>query len=247
MAFRILGFRPALIPTLVTVPAILLGIGLGVWQVQRLHWKEGLIAERQAAAAAQPLDGLPAAFEPDRHAFRRVQVSGTFLHDLEMYVAARSLRGNAGYHVVTPVRLADGSHLLVNRGWVPLTHKEPPTRAEGQLEGEISLTGFLRATHVQDRFAPDNLPEENFWFWLEVPTMARASGLDRVLPYYLELTADQKPPGTYPLPGQTRIDLPNNHLQYAITWFSVAITAFVIYVLWHRRRERDRRSGDDRA
>jgi surfeit locus 1 family protein len=240
MALRIFGAKPALIPTLITVPAVILGLVLGVWQVQRLQWKEGIIADRKAAAAAAPLAELPQRFDADKHAFRRVKVTGRFLHAKEMYAAARSIRGNPGYHIVTPFVLEGGRIVLINRGWTPLKAKAPdhPLRKAGQVMDQVTLEGLLRRPQQQGYWTPDNRPERNFWFWLDLPAMAKHAGVSADTSFYIELLPKQTP-GAYPLGGQARIDLPNNHLNYAITWFSVAIAAFVIYLLWHRKRARE--------
>src|ERR1051326_8167134 len=116
-------FRPTFWPTVFTVPAVLLMLGLGVWQIGRLQWKEGLIAERTerttAPAIPLPEDGANLANAEYRH----VSLTGEFLHDKEMFLGARSLNGNPGYHLVTPFRLPNNRVVLVDRGWIPLDRK----------------------------------------------------------------------------------------------------------------------------
>ncbi len=211
---------------------------LGAWQVQRLFWKQALIDARQTKSQAAPLSTLPTAFAVDAHGFRRVQVKGRFLHDKELYVGARSLNGNLGFHVVTPLRLADGSHLLINRGWIPTSLKTPSLRAAGQIPGQATVIGYLRGAQAPGWFTLDNKPGLNIWYFVDVTAMATATGLSRVKPFYLE-AAKAVIPGGYPLGGQTRLNLRNDHLQYAITWFSMALAGTIIWYLWHRRRERD--------
>ena len=243
MSIKLFGIRPLLWPTLITLPAVLLALGLGAWQVQRLVWKNGLIADRQAKAAAPPLAGLPERFVSGEHEFRRVSVSGRFLHDRELYLGARSLKGNAGYQVVTPfvVASAESRPVLVNRGWVPLALKPPERRADGQIAGTVTVEGYLRAPVPRGWFTPDNEPARNFWFYVDLPAMAAAAKLDTVAPFLIE--AGPAPnPGGYPIGGQTRIELPNDHLQYALTWFALAVTGMVIYALYHRKR-----AAEDRA
>lgn len=240
MALRIYGIKPLFWPTVTTVPAVVLALVLGTWQVQRLQWKSALIAERQAQRDAAPLAGLPANFDPAQHEFRKVRVSGRFLHAKEMYLAARSFRGNPGYHIVTPFAVAaagDGT-ILVNRGWVPIERKEPDSRKPGQAEGETTVEGYLRVPPPQGWFQPDNEPGKNFWFFVDVPAMARHAALAEVKPYILEAGPAENR-GGYPIGGQTRFELPNDHLQYAITWYSMAVIGLVIYLLFHRRRARD--------
>lgn len=237
MALRLFGIRPLLWPTLMTLPAVLGALALGTWQVQRLQWKNELIAERQARRDAPPLAKLPERFIAAEHEFRKVRVTGRFLHDKEMYLAARSFRGNAGYHVITPLAVFPG-HVLVDRGWIPLDRKSPETRKPGNAEGEVTVEGYLRAETGPGWFTPKNEPDKNFWFFVDIAAMAKAHGVGKVEPFYIEAGPAENP-GGYPIGGQTRFELPNDHLQYAITWFAMAIIGTVIYLLYHRRRARE--------
>src|SRR5260221_5073438 len=116
-SISVMNFRPTLWPTVFTIPALLVLIGLGTWQVERLHWKERLIAERQAGVAAPPV-ALPRSREEARELeFRRVRLGGQFLHEKELYLAATNDTGTVGKHVLTPLRLDDWSVVLVNRGF----------------------------------------------------------------------------------------------------------------------------------
>lgn len=248
----VLGFRPALWPTLIALPAVALTFGLGVWQVQRLTWKEGLIAERKARIARPVLDALPAPFDPAVHSFRRARFSGVFLHAKEMYRPARSRRtGEIGVQVVTPFRLAGGGTILVNRGWVPDLRRNPETRRDGQVAGRVALVGVIRTPAPAGYFVPDNDPAANAWFRLDLQQMARHAGLPAVHSYYADLVADA--PGGWPRGGQTRVTVRNAHLEYAITWFSLSLIGIAVYILWHRRfRPADkngagRAAADDRA
>jgi len=239
-------FRFTLWPTVFTIPAILLLLGLGTWQVQRLAWKTALIAERQAALSATPAP-LPEA--PDAAQaldFHRITAEGTFENDKELYIGAFSTRDVEGYQVVTPLRLADGKILLVNRGWVPEAKRDPAARAEGEIAGPTTVDGILRLAVVPKSIfswlvpTPINRPNENFWFYVDVAGMAAKAGLDPkdVLPFYVE-AGPAKNPGGFPVGGQTRIALPNDHLEYAITWYSFAVILAAIYLIYHYRKPGD--------
>ena len=230
-------FKPTLIPTLMTIPAIILMVGLGVWQLERLAWKEGLIEMRESRMNAAPVTDI-AKIKLPGDTFRRVSVTGTFLHDKEMYLVARSLRGNVGYHITTPLRLADGSIVMVNRGWVPSGRKEASARAEGQVAGEVTITGIIRGDDRRGWFTPDNAPHDNTWFTVTSKEMAASSGLDNVRPWHV-VADEAKNPGGFPIGGQRPPALPNNHLQYVITWFSLAATLAVIWFLYHWRKPED--------
>jgi surfeit locus 1 family protein len=231
-----MNFRPTLWPTVFTVPAVLIMLGLGVWQIQRLQWKEALIAERteRTTAAAIPLPGPDA--DLGNVEFRHVSLAGELLHDKEMLLGARSLNDNTGYHVVTPFRLGDGRVVLVDRGWIPLDRKTADKRAAGNITGPVALEGVVRLNGQQTWFVPDNRPDLNFFFWVDLPAMAKLAGLPNTETRFFVEAGPAKNTGGFPIGGQTRINLPNDHLQYAITWFSLAGALMVIYVLYHRRK-----------
>ena len=231
----LLGFRPRLVPTLFTVPALIVLVGLGVWQVQRLHWKEGLIAQRDAAVVAAPVAPPQTLAEARGLEFRHVVAEGSFENDKELFLAASSDEGESGYQVITPLVMADGRTMFVNRGFIPLALKDRAKRAAGELSGTVRVAGLLRVPPAQKPsfFLPDNRPDLNLWFWVDLPAMAQQDDIADPPPFYVD--ADKTPnPGGWPKGGITRLELPNNHLQYAITWFSLAVALAVIYVLYHR-------------
>lgn len=236
-------FRPQLWPTLITVPAVLLCLVLGTWQVQRMGWKEATIAERTQRAAA-PIADIAEIAKPDDFEYRRVRIKGVFLHDKERYLAARSMRGNTGFHVLTPVRLDDGTHVLVNRGWIPMNRKNPDTRAQGQIAGPVEIVGNLRLGQKAGWLAPENKPSTGTWLWVEMAALGQDLALPGLKPFFLEqVTTDV--PGGLPINGQARLELPNDHLQYALTWYAFAIIGSVIYWLYHRRRAIDQKRAAD--
>ena len=237
----IAGFRPQFWPTIWAVPMVLLCLGLGAWQIQRLHWKEGLIAERAAAVAAPAIPLPPDGAVPRDLEFRHVSAEGVFLNDKEIFLGATSDGGESGYQILTPLRQADGRIVFVNRGFIPSELKDRAKRPAGEPAGHVRIEGLLRLPPDgrPNWFLPDNRPDLNYWFWVDLPAMAAADKLARVAPFYID--ADATPnPGGWPRGGVTRLDLPNNHLQYAITWFSLAIAMIVIYVLFHRRNPEPR-------
>jgi len=211
---------------------VLLGIliALGTWQIERMQDKRAMIAERAQRLASPPLN-LPAVIPiPQALDFRRVQVQGKFLHDRELYLGNRPRNGQPGYHVLTPLQRADGSTVLVDRGWVPLDRKLPESRAEGQLDGQVVILGIARLPGRPGWLAPKNQIEGNFWFMIDLPAMAEAARLSALLPIYIE-AGRQANPGGLPIGGQTDAALPDNHLVYAITWYALAAALVVVYVL----------------
>jgi surfeit locus 1 family protein len=228
--------RPALWPTLFSLPVLLVCLGLGVWQMERREWKRDIL-DRIAANQAAPAMTLEELLrgDPLRHEYGKVNVTGTFLHDKEFFLAARSLKNKVGLHVVTPVRTDDGRIVLFDRGWIASEARDPAKRAAGQVRGRVEIAGIVRRTQEQRQFAPENAPDRNVWFHVDVPLMRRMAGAapDPVLDgFFLDADAAPNPGGT-PIGGQTRLDIPNDHLQYAITWFLIAVALAGVYLAYH--------------
>ncbi|MDP2332634.1 MAG: SURF1 family protein [Reyranella sp.] len=228
--------RPALWPTLISLPILVLSLGLGIWQIERREWKRDILDRLATNQAAAPLslDELLQG-DPLRHEYGRVKVAGTFEHGKEFHLAARSLKNKVGLQVVTPLRTDDGRIVLFDRGWIPSEKKEAPKRAEGQVAGRVELVGIVRRSQIKGRFVPDNVPDKNVWFQVDVPLMRKLAGgaPDARLDTFF-LDADAAPnPGGAPVGGQTRLDIPNDHLQYAITWFMLALAMAGVYLAYH--------------
>ncbi len=231
-----LKLRPLLWPTITMMPIVLFSLSLGVWQMERRAWKRDILdrIETNQAAAPLTLDELLKG-DPLRFEYGRVKLAGTFLHDKEFYLAARSLKDKVGMQVVTPLRADDGTIVLYDRGWIPSEKKDPATRSQGQVTGAVPLIGVVRRSQVQRQFAPDNVPDKNVWFHVDVPLMRSMAGGKpdpRLDAFFLE--ADAAPnPGGLPIGGQTHLDIPNDHLQYAITWFLIALAGAGVYLAYH--------------
>lgn len=231
-----------LLPFVVVSLAVLLA--LGTWQVQRLAWKEDLIATIEDRTARAPV-ALAEALSSERSIadmeYLPVLLRGTFVHDAERHFFATH-RGASGYYIYTPLRMADGDHVFVNRGFVPYDRKDPATRAEGQVEGEVEIVGLLRPALAEKPswIVPENTPETNVFYWKDIRAMAESSGLPAdadILGFFVD--ADDTPsPGILPVGGVTIIEMPNSHLQYAVTWYGLAAALLAVSVAWYWRRRR---------
>jgi surfeit locus 1 family protein len=164
--------------------------------------------------------------------WRRVNVKGRFLHDKEAYVYATEFDLGPGVHVLTPLDLDEGGTLLVDRGFVPLASKAPETRAAGQVEGEIVVSGIARLAGERNAFTPAADEAQRMWYSRDIEGIARTLGLMLRAP--VVIVADQPAnPGGLPRFAGYRVDIPNNHLQYAFTWFGLAATLLGVYLVYH--------------
>ncbi|CAN7562049.1 SURF1 family protein [Phyllobacterium sp. LjRoot231] len=216
-------------------------IALGTWQVERLYWKEGLLAEIEARTHAAPasLAEMEKIWVTERDVdYRTVTATGRFLNDRERHYFA-TYEGTSGFYVYTPLLLDDGRAVFINRGFVPYDKKNSVTRPEGKVERQVTVTGLARNPLFAkpSSIVPDNDLVTNIYYWKDLPTMARQSGIaeDRLVPFFID--ADKTPnPGGLPVGGVTIIDLPNSHLQYAVTWYGLAATLLAVagISLWQR-------------
>ena len=231
-------------PGLFALVAFAILCWLGVWQLQRLEWKQGIIAKMQARMGKPPLP-LPRAHEwPIMNAlreteYRKYHVTGTFDHTKEVLIFRAAGKRQLGpvFHVITPLSRADGSTVLINRGFVPHALRDQAKRSAGQIGGPVIITAYLRKAEPRNSFTPVDTPDKGIWYSRDPEAMASHLKLENAAPFLLD--ADSTPnPGGWPKGGVTSVKIPNNHLSYAWTWFGLAgalLAVFGVFV-WGRRR-----------
>jgi surfeit locus 1 family protein len=249
---------------------------LGTWQVERRAWKLDLIARVDqrvhAPAGTPPARGEWPVTNAANDEYRHVRLAGTFLHDKEALVQA-STRLGAGFWVLTPLRAADGTVVLVNRGFVPPEARERRARTarerqartapepEPEPQGETTVTGLLRLSEPNGGFLRKNDPAADRWFSRDVQAIAAARGLAAadVAPYFVDAEAAPTAPTppaapagataaadapAWPVAGLTVIAFPNSHLVYALTWYGLAL--MVLVAAWFVRRGENAAHADAR-
>lgn len=231
-------FRPLPILTAFAAAALVILLGLGTWQLQRRAEKHALLAQiaaRQDAPAA-PIEILIAT--GDYAAFRKAVALGAFDHAKEAYVYAPRADGGLtrlGKKVLTPFHLTSGDTILVDRGWVSLEWSSADhDKSVPEPEGEVEIEGVLRPSAVPGAFTPPAEPDKRLFYARDTAAMAKSMGITLKTGLVLELTRRLGNPE----PLSATIDIPDNHLNYAITWFALAIVLLVIYLRYHFVRGR---------
>lgn len=223
-------FRPKKGATLIMLLALSVLIALGTWQVKRLHWKNALVAGIETQMAQAPA-ALPQEIpDPVALEYRPVSVTGNFMHDYEVLIRPRTRDGVVGYHLVTPLREAAGRVVLVNRGFVT----DDTLAAAVRPDGEVTVSGHVSLPH-KSKFTPDNDPAKNSWYWIDIPGLKQALALGDVAPVIVEVQ-DMRD-GSNPAGVPAALDIPNDHLQYAFFWFSMAFILLLIWFIYHWREE----------
>ncbi|MFG6461425.1 SURF1 family protein [Roseateles sp. DXS20W] len=209
---------------------------LAGWQVQRLSWKQDLIARvglrLQAAPVAPPAQDAQVGKDDE---YRRLRLQGRFEPREALVQATTDLGG--GYWVIAPLRLDDGRIVLVNRGFVPPERRAPEAHAAP--DGPVELTGLLRLTETGGGPLRKNEPAEGRWYSRDVAGLAAQLGVaDRAAPYFVDEAADPAQPQRWPRPGLTVVRFANNHAVYAATWLALAAmaAAAVFYLVREERR-----------
>ena len=219
--------RPILFAAVVGLGGVALLIALGVWQVQRLDWKRGVLAEIEARIAADPV-ALPAAPDPVADRYLPVAVEGRYLGRPLRVLIGRAGSG-AGWRLVQAFETGEGRRILVDRGVIPAGGAALPGEAPGRVVGNLLWPDEV------DRFTPAPDVDGNIWYARDLPGMARQLGTEPVLVVARSATGE----GIAPLPVSTE-GIPDNHLQYAITWFSLAVVWAGMTGLWLWRIRRGR-------
>lgn len=201
-------------------------VSLGVWQLQRLAWKRDLIERVEQRVHAPPVAPPGREQWPQVNAanseYLHVIVQGRYRHDRETLVQAVTERGG-GFWVITPFDTDDGYVVLINRGFVTPLNRDPTTRLQGQIEGVTTVTGLVRVSESGGAYLRSNEPAANRWYSRDVAAIAAARGLTDVAPYFIDADASEARGGDAPIGGLTVIRFNNNHLQYALTWFGLAL------------------------
>jgi surfeit locus 1 family protein len=219
-------------------------VSLGIWQVERLSWKEDLIARVDQRVHAPPVPAPSRAawgqISRAKDEYRHVTAEGTLWNDKETLIYASTTLG-PGYWVVTPLNLADGTSILINRGFVPTNRRDPATRSEGQIASPVKITGLLRITEPKGTLIKSNDPANDRWYSRDVAAIADRRNVADVAPYFIDADATSNP-GGLPVGGLTQIAFANNHLVYAMTWFALAIMAAGLLTFVVRSEFRARRA-----
>ena len=226
-------FRPSLWPTLFLIASLPILLWLGTWQVQRLEWKLGLVEQMEARLDA-PAIAIEDANPGVDDEFRRYRVSGRFDDAIEFHWLATSEAYGIGYLIFSPFTLQDGRRVIVNRGFVPSPLKDAMDDRPGRVE---TFEAIARVPEIPGSLDATNDVTANIWFTRDIAAMAALAGGEGYLPIYLEKAGDVEEE-VWPKPGAAKVTLVNNHLDYALTWYGLAIVLLVIYLVFHRSQGR---------
>ena len=231
-----MGFRPRFWPTVIALIMMAMTAGLGTWQVQRLAWKTDLLAKIAARMNGDAVP-LPAVISdvPD-WAFRRVHITGHFDPGKALWLYGRTYDGKAGVHLLVPLVRPQGDAVLVDRGFVPFDHGSQlaPYRAA---DGDVEIDGIARQPEPGGLFMPANQPDKNIWYTVDAPAMAKVAG-QSLAPLYVAARSDGSDGWPAATGGTEGTGIRNEHLQYAIFWYSMTLVLAVIYVMSSRSRSK---------
>ncbi|RPG11766.1 MAG: SURF1 family protein [Pelagibacteraceae bacterium TMED170] len=211
--------------TIFVIFFITLFCSLGTWQLYRLQWKQALISEIK-----QGLDSTPVEYSKlISQNYQRVALKGKYFFKDQIYLYSLNEKGQPGFDVITPFETLSGENVLINRGWIK---KELKNTKEINLVKNNLVLGFLKKNIKKNIFKPDNSIEENIWFSINIEDLKKSTGKDfNDFIVYLE-NIEVK----IPAPKKISVDVPNNHLKYAITWYSISIS-ILFYFLYFRKKQ----------
>lgn len=223
--------------TLLTLGCVTILCALGYWQVQRMAWKrqilerlESVYAQDAALYALSDKDFSQIVTKENPYVFKRGFVNGTFLNEKTLLISPRTYKGVVGAHVVTPFEIENGHQIiLVNRGWIPQDDQRGLNKHFLEISGRVKILGMVRSAPERNAYTPDNVPEKGQWYFLDVAQIAQYMGLQNVFSHILVLEGIEGVKSEYPIVEGARLEISNNHAQYAVFWFSMAVVLIIVF------------------
>ena len=223
------------IPTIITLVALTILLSLGFWQLQRMSFKNAVIEDLHQRTIQAPMALPEAGFKVEDYIYRKVILSGRFDYSHEIFVYARdkTYNGQDGFMLFTPFITNDNRTIIVNRGWIPTKRKPQGLRLQSILPGDLTLTGVIMKSEQKYRFTPENDLKQNVWFYADIDQMRELIDSSVESFYVMQITEKQDLNST-PIVNTLDFNIFNNHLSYAMTWFSFALILICIFLLYHR-------------
>tara|TARA_B110000438_G_C15605188_1_gene559786 strand:- start:132 stop:788 length:657 start_codon:yes stop_codon:yes gene_type:complete len=204
---------------------ITLFCSLGTWQLYRLQWKQDLISQIDKGLKSTPIK-----YSKDlKNNYQRVVLEGKYNFENQIYLYSLNEKGQPGFDVITPFQTFENENILINRGWI---NKEMKNKNEINLVDKNKTQGFLRKIVKKNMFKPDNEIKKNIWFSVNLEEIQKATGKN--FSNFVVFLEDETK--NLPMPKKITVDVPNNHLKYAITWYSISIS-ILFYFLYFRKHQ----------
>ena len=203
---------------------ILLFCSLGTWQLYRLQWKQDLISQ-----IGEGLKSTPIKYSNNiKKNYQNVILTGNYNFKDQIYLYSLNDKGQPGFDVITPFETISKENVLINRGWI---------KKEFKYSSDINtmsnnISGMLRQVNRKNVFTPDNDLKENIWFSIDLEDVSKITGkkFNKFIVYLEDKNIEM------PQPKKITVDVPNNHLKYAITWYSISIS-ILFYFLYFRKQQ----------
>ena len=202
----------------------MLFLSLGTWQLYRLQWKQDLISQIDKGLKSTPIKYS----NKIKNDYQRVVLNGKYNYKNQIYLYSLNAKGQPGFDVITPFKTIEGDNVLINRGWID---KEMKNKTEINLSNKSEISGLLRKIIKKNIFKPENDTEKNIWFSININQIKKITGKN--FSNHVVFLEDNVI--NLPVPKKITIDVPNNHLKYAITWYSISIS-ILFYFLYFRRQ-----------
>lgn len=233
------SFAPGKTLTIVTIIALAILVALGTWQARKVGPKTAMVERIETGLKGESIKLPVHVDDPLMLDYRKVVFEGTSVPVDPVRVYQINLAGKPGYSIYAPVQRPHGMAVIVNFGWVPMEYDQNVRLPNG----EIEVRGVLRTSATPGMMTPENVPEADQWFTADVHELAAHFGLRTKEYYHFRVFADHRG-GAEALPrgGEVRVDIPNNHLEYAFTWYGLGLSLIAVYIAFGLKRGRERQS-----
>ena len=195
---------------------------MGSWQIIRLNWKLELINQIKTSLKDEPVNLSSSIIKN----YLRIKTTGTINFEKQIYLYNLNEKGKPGFEVISPLKIGDSNYLL-NRGWISFDMKNNKSI---NIIDEDNIIGILKKQTKANRFKPQNDLLDNYWFTLDREDIFKFTG-ERFSPYVIYLSGNNE----LPKPKLITSNISNNHKKYAMTWFSLAISIFILYLYFRKK------------
>lgn len=209
---------------------LLILLSLGTWQLERLRWKTEIINSINSQIALPAIEINESIINNIQdYNYRYIKLNGKFLYDKQITIYSKVFEGKVGRHLVVPFKTEFGN-FIINRGFVPENYII--NKNKENIDNNISITGIVKFQQKINYFTPKNNLLKNDWYYINIDNLKRYLGITLNNFYIIE---DNNEKERFPVGGQFNINIPNDHLQYSITWFSLAIALSIfMHLLWKK-------------
>jgi surfeit locus 1 family protein len=230
---KIGNFKTEIIPFFITLSGIIFLISMGIWQLLRLQEKNSFILQ-----VTNNLNNPAKAYSPEQHfLYNKVKLNGKFLSNKNVHLYGRksTTTDKDGYYLLSPFKSVTGEVFVIARGW--FSAKDKAQIVDDYEDSDEEIIGIILPAEHRKFYIPANDLKNNVWFTLDIDEMSKNLNTTFKNFYILQIESQNLPKYLKPLKADGLLNIKNDHLEYAITWFALAICLGGVFIIYNKRKK----------